>query len=476
MAEEIRPSASETRSSSLPRVLGLWDIIAIIVGGVIGSGIFIVPKDIAAAVGSPLLMMAVWVVGGLLSFFGALTFAEMGAAYPQAGGMYVFLREAYGKLPSFLFGWTLFLVIDTGALATLAVAFSSKYLPFFIPSLGDPAGGLTATVFGLKLLVTPSQAVAVALILFLAAVNILGTRWGANLQNLLTVVKFVALAGICVVVFLFAEGSTRNFLSPPSKPLSLDLISAFGLGLVAVMWAYKGWEQATFSAGETKHPERNIPLGLFAGTLVVIGIYIAANLAYLYVFPAPEIAASDRIASLVMNKAVGGLGAAIIAAIILFSITGAANQNLLCSPRVYYAMAKDGIFIPALSRVHGRFKTPHLSILSMSAWSVVLILFFGTFERLFTYVVFGQWLFFGLTAAAVFILRAKKPGLPRPYRTFGYPLIPAVFILSALFISLNSLVRRPQDALLGLGIIFLGLPVYFVFLFLRTKPRAEAQT
>jgi len=475
MTKKGRPDP-ESPTRSLPRVLGLWDVISIIVGGVIGSGIFIVPKDIAAAVGSPVLMMAVWVVGGLLSFFGALTFAEMGSAYPQAGGMYVFLREAYGKLPSFLFGWTLFLVIDTGALATLAVAFSSKYLPFFIPSLGDPSVGLTATVLGLKLVFTPAQAVSVALIVFLAAVNILGTRWGANLQNGLTVIKFVALAGICVVVFLFAEGDTGHFVEPRPQPFSLDLISAFGLGLIAVMWAYKGWEQATFSAGETKHPERNIPLGLFIGTLVIIGIYIAANLAYLYAFSAPEIAASDRIASMVMNKAVGALGAAIIAAIILFSITGAANQNLLCSPRVYFAMAKDGIFIPGLSRVHGRFKTPHLSILSMSAWSVVLILFFGTFERLFTYVVFGQWLFFGLTAAAVFILRAKRPDLPRPYKTFGYPVIPAVFILSALFISLNSLIRRPQDALLGLGIIFLGLPVYFLFLILRPGQDAESRS
>ncbi|MBM3296980.1 MAG: amino acid permease, partial [Candidatus Aminicenantes bacterium] len=268
----------------------------------------------------------------------------------------------------------------------------------------------------------------------------------------------------------------RHFVEPRPRPFSLDLISAFGLGLIAVMWAYKGWEQATFSAGETKRPERNIPLGLFVGTLIIIGIYIAANLAYLYAFSAPEIAASDRIASLAMNKAVGGLGAAIIAAIILFSITGAANQNLLCSPRVYFAMAQDGVFIPALSRVHGRFQTPHLSILSMSAWSVVLILFFGTFERLFTYVVFGQWLFFGLTAAAVFILRVKKPDLPRPYKTFGYPVIPAVFILSALFISLNSLLRRPQDALLGLGIIFLGLPVYFFFLYLRKKPQTDTGT
>jgi APA family basic amino acid/polyamine antiporter len=353
------------------------------------------------------------------------------------------------------------------------VAFSSKYLPFFIPSLGDPSRALALDVLGVHLALTPAQAVSIALIAFLVAVNILGTRWGANLQNFLTVIKFAALAGICVVVFLFADGSARNFVEPAPGKFSLDLLSAFGLGLIAVLWAYKGWEGATFSAGEIKKPERNIPLGLLAGTLIIIGIYIAANLAYLYAFSTPEIASSDRIASLAMNRAVGGLGAAIIAAIILFSITGAANQNLLCSPRVYYAMAKDGVFIPGLDKVHRRYQTPHLSILAIGLWSVVLVLFFGTFERLFTYVVFGQWLFFGLTAATVFVLRAKRPDLPRPYRTFGYPVIPAVFILSALFISLNSLVRRPQDALLGLAIIFLGLPVYFVFLLLRNKPEPQ---
>lgn len=451
---EVQPINKDQASPSLPRVLGFWSIVSIVIGGVIGSGIFLVPKDIAAAVGSPLLMMAVWVVGGLLSLFGALTFAELGAAYPQAGGMYVYLREAYGPLLSFLFGWTLFLVIDSGAIATLAVAFSSKYLPYFFP-------------------ITPASAklIAIGLIAYLVVMNILGTLAGAMLQNILTFIKFTALAGMCAVVFLFAPGHPDHFINPAPQKFSMGLLSAFGVGLIASLWAYKGWEGATYSAGETKRPERNIPLGLVAGTLIVIGIYIVANLAYLYAFPSGEIARSDRIASQAMNLAIGPLGATIIAVIILLSITGAANQNFLCSPRVYFAMAKDGLFFKQVAAVHPYYLTPHISILALGAWSVILVLFFGTFERLFTYVVFGQWIFFGLTGASVMVLRSKKPDLPRPYKTFGYPVIPVIFILSAAFISFNALLGSPRDTLIGLLIIFLGLPIYFLFKLLGSKPK-----
>jgi len=473
---ETRSSPAGRPAHSLPRVLGLGSIVSIVVGGVIGSGIFLVPRDIAAAVGSPLLMMEVWVVGGLLSLCGALTFAEMGAAYPQAGGVYIYLREAYGPLPSFLFGWTLFLVIDSGAIATLAVAFSSKYLPFFIPSLIDPIGPLVLTVplVGLKvvLTVTLAQAVSLALIAFLVLMNILGTIVGAWLQNILTFIKFFALVAVCVVVFLFAKGDPRHFTEPRPPAMSLDVLSAFGLGLIASLWAYKGWEGATYSTGETKRPERNIPLGLVAGMLIIIGIYLVANLAYLYAFPLGDIARSDRIAASAMQSAVGPLGAAIIAFIILFSITGAANQNFLCSPRVYFAMAKDGLFFKRVAAIHPSYLTPHVSILALGLWSAVLVLFFGTFERLLTYVVFGQWIFFGLTGAAVMVLRVKKPDLPRPYRTYGYPVIPIIFILSAAVIVLTALLDKPKDTLIGLLLIFLGLPVYFLFKLLGGKARA----
>ena len=433
----------QTTERHLPRVLGLWDIVSIVIGGVIGSGIFLVPKDMAAAVQVPLLILAVWVVGGLLSFFGALSFGELGASMPEAGGAYVFLRESYGKMIAFLFGWTLFLVIDSGAIATLTVAFTSKYLTQLIP-----------------LSPVAQKLVSIAFLLFLVIVNYAGVRWGANLQNLLTVIKFGALVGICGVIFIFAKGQASNFVSPSPKTFTGNLVGSFGIALIASLWAYKGWESSTYSAGETKNPQRNLPLGILIGTAACVVIYLLAQLAYLYVFPAAAIAQSDRIAADAMNLVVGPIGASIISFIILFSIMGAANQNFLCSPRVYYAMAKDGIFFKQLTAVHPKFLTPHVSIIAMGVWSMVLILFFGTFENLFTYVIFGQWIFFGLTVAAVIILRKKKPDLPRPYKTWGYPVTPIIFILAALFISITSLVTQFRNAMYGLGIILLGLPLY----------------
>lgn len=433
----------ETKERNLPRVLGLWDIVSIVIGGVIGSGIFLVPKDMAVAVQVPLLILAVWAVGGLLSFLGALSFGELGAAMPEAGGAYVFLRESYGSMIAFLFGWTLFLVIDTGAIATLTVAFTSKYLTHFFP----------LSPFEQKI-------ISVIFLLFLMSVNYIGVRWGANLQNLLTIIKFSALVGICGVIFILAKGNASNFVSPSPKTFSGNLLGSFSLALVASLWAYKGWEQSTYSAGETRNPQRNLPLGLFIGIVACIAIYILAQLAYLYVLPASAIAKSDRIAADAMNQVVGPIGASIISFIILFSIMGATNQNFLCSPRVFYAMAKDGIFFKGLSAVHPKFLTPHVSIIAMGAWSMILILFIGTFERLFTYVIFGQWIFFGLTVAAVIILRKKRPDLPRPYKTWGYPITPIIFILAALYISINSLITQFWNAMAGLGIILLGLPFY----------------
>jgi APA family basic amino acid/polyamine antiporter len=429
---------------NLPRVLGLWDIMAIVIGGVIGSGIFLVPKSIAAVLPSPLLMLSVWVFGGLLSFFGALTFAELGAAMPEAGGMYVFLREAYGPLLSFLFGWTLFLVIDSGAIATLTVAFASRYLPYF---------------FDMSPLVI--KAVSVAFIVFLAAVNIAGVRAGANLQNLLTIIKTAALVIVSGIIFVFGKGSTANFISPAPDLSSPGLLGAFGIGLVAVLWAYKGWESSTYCAGEVKKPERNIPLGILVGTLAIVVVYVLVNLAYLYVLPVGEIAKSDRIASDALKLVTGPVGGSLIALVILFSIMGAANQNILCSPRVYFAMARDGLFFKRIADAHPKYLTPYISIVAISVWSIILSLFFGTFEQLFTYVIFGQWIFLGLTVAAVIILRKKRPDMPRPYKTWGYPFTPIFFILAALFISLNSLINEFRNAVIGLIIILLGVPVYF---------------
>ncbi len=426
-------------------------MVSIVIGGVIGSGIFLVPSSIAAGLKAPLIVLAVWVVGGLLSFFGALVFAELGAAMPEAGGVYIYLREAYGSVISFLFGWTLFLVIDSGSIATLTAAFSTRYLPHF---------------FAMSHFV--QRLVGVLFILFLMSVNYVGTRWGANLQNLLTVIKFVALAAICGIVFIFGKGNPANFVNPSPKGLS-GMLGPFGIALVACLWAYKGWESATYSAGETKNPQRNVPLGLFIGMIAVIFLYIVANLAYLWVLPASKIAASTRVAADAMNLAIGPIAASIISFIILFSIMGAANQNVLCSPRVYFAMAKDGLFFKQIAAVHPKFLTPHVSIIAIGVWSIILSLS-GTFEQLFTYVIFGQWIFFGLTVAAVIILRKKKPDLPRPYKTWGYPITPIIFILAALYISINSVITQFKNAMAGLAIILIGLPFY---LYWKSKSQAS---
>ncbi|MEW6744737.1 MAG: amino acid permease [Planctomycetota bacterium] len=443
MPPEPRPPAADpsARPELLP-ILRLGDVVGIVVGSVIGSGIFIVPATVALEVRSPLLIFAVWLAGGFLSFFGALAFAELGSMFPQAGGMYVYLREAYNPLVAFLFGWTLFLVIDSGAVATLAVAFTSKYLPYFV-DLSAPMQKVTA----------------LAMIVVLLVVNVVGVRWGSILQNLLTIIKSVAIVGVSVAIFVLATGKPTHFTTPPPETLSGDLVSRFGLALIACLWAYKGWEAATFSTGEMRNPKRDLFGGLLIGMLVILVLYLAANAAYLYVFSAEEMARSSRVAADAMNVAMGAGGAALLSFFILFSIAGAANANVLTSPRVYYAMAQDRLFFKPLAAVHPRFRTPHVAILAMGAWSVVLSLS-GTFEQLAAYVVFGQWIFFGLTVGAVMILRRKRPELARPVRTWGYPVTPIIFIASALFIALSALVNQFENAMAGLGIIALGIPAY----------------
>ena len=446
-----RPDSS-TPSCELPRVLGVFSIVGIVVGTMIGSGIFINPPNVAKVVGTPELMMAVWIVGGLLSLFGALSLSELGAALTQAGGIYIYLRETYGKMIAFLFGWSLFLVIESGTLATLAVGFSTKYLPYFV-----------------DLSPLQSKIVSISLIAILTLVNITGVKKGAGLMNFLTSVKFLALIGMCALVFLFAKGSAGNFLSPAGAPAaSGGVIGNFGVALVAALWAYKGWETSSYSAGEVKNPQKKLPLGLLIGTASVVFLYLAANLAYLYVFPAASMAESKHIAADVMQAAVGPIGASIIAVIILLSITGTTNGHLLTAPRAFYAMAKDGYFFKSMACVHPKYKTPYVSIIVVAIWGSLLCLS-GTFEQLFTFVMFGYWIFMGLAVAGVIVLRKKRPDLPRPYKAWGYPVTPILFILAMVFLTVNSLIQTFWNSFAGLGIIAIGIPVYFYWNSRRKK-------
>ncbi len=429
--------------SELPRVLGLTSVMGILVGTVIGSGIFIVPAAIAGYVRSPVMLLSVWIVGGLLTFFGALAFSELGAAFPQAGGMYVYLREAFGKPVAFLFGWTLFLVIDSGAIATLSMAFASIYLPQFTGPISTFA----------------TKAIAIALIAVLVGVNYIGTLWGARVQNLLMFIKLTAVVAVSLGILALARGSAAGFVTPAPAPMTAALVGGFGLALQRALWAYKGWEAVSFSAGEIRNPERNLPIGLFAGTLIIIALYLAANLAYLYVLPFDRLIASTRVASDAVAAAGFQFGATVLGVVILLSITGAANGNILTAPRVFFAMARDGVFFERFGRVHTRFVTPHVSILATGIWAMILSAS-GTFGQLADYVVFGQWIFFGLTVGAVIVLRRTRPGLPRPYRTWGYPVTPVLFICAALFISGNALINQFWNAMAGLLIIALGIPAY----------------
>jgi basic amino acid/polyamine antiporter, APA family len=448
------PAPVDKTKIALPRILSLWDVVMIVIGGVVGSGIFLSPSEIAAAVPAPLLMLAVWVIGGMFSFFGAVAFAELGAAMPEAGGIYVFLREAYGPLISFLFGWTLFLVIDSGSIATLAVAFSHNILPRFVEM----------TPFVKKL-------ISAAFVIFLGAVNYVGLRWGSRLQNWTTYLKTGAIAIIVGAVVFFAKGhgAVKNFVEPGPGPFNFPLLGAFGIGLVASLWAYKGWEAATYSAGEVKNPKKNLPLGILIGTISVIVLYVLANLAYLYIMPVGKIAASEgRVALDVMQIIGGPLLATIITVLILFSILGAANQNMLTSPRVYFAMARDGMFFKKIAECHPKFLTPHISIIAITVWAFLLTLT-GTFNQLFTYVIFGEWIFFGMTVASVIVLRKKRPDLERPYKTWGYPVTPIIFVLAAVYVAISALIGQFKNAMGGLLIILMGVPAYF---FWRTSRRS----
>ncbi|HJZ71136.1 MAG TPA: amino acid permease [Vicinamibacterales bacterium] len=429
---------------ALARVLGLRDLILIVVGTVIGSGIFLVPGGVVRQTGGyagPALV--VWVVGGVLSLLGALAYGELGAMNPAAGGLYVYLRDAFGPVTAFLYGWTFFLVIATGSAATLAVA-SSAYLQQFVP-LG-PIG---------------QKATAVALLALVAAINVRSTRGSADVQNWTTAIKVGALLAMSVLLVAFGSGSRQAMpLWPPA--FTADIASGMGLGMIGVLWAYEGWQYVTFSAGEATSPQRTFPRAIIAGTASLIGIYVFANVGYLAALGPDGVARSDRVAAEAVSRVAGGGAGKLIAAAILVSIFSASNGLTISAPRVYYAMARDGLFFSRLAAVHPRFGTPAASIVAGTAWAMVLAVS-GTFEQLLTYVVFVGWIFYGLGAACVFALRRAHPEADRPFRVPGYPWAPLLFIVAAAALVANTIVTQPSRAAIGIGVVLLGLPVYFVW-------------
>lgn len=455
----------EKTKTGLVKQLGLFDSTMVMMGIVIGSGIFLTTGIMAKSIPSAGLILLAWIVGGLLTLAGALTFAELGAAMPEAGGQYVYLREAYGPLFGFLFGWIVFLVYMTGGIAALAVAFA-EYFGSFFPSLSNQSIIFSTSIHvsnqTLSYSLSVGQIVAIASILFLSTCNYIGLVFGKTIQNVFTVVKIGIVIVFISIGFTLGKGLPIDFSLHPELPgMSFgQLTIGFGLSLVAVSWAFDGWNNVNFVAGEIRNPKRNLPLALILGTVGITVLYVLTNVIYLYALPIEEIVGVVRIAEKSSVALFGGKAAVFISLAVLISVFGALNGSILAGPRVYYAMAKDRLFFQRVAKVHPRFRTPSFAILIQAVWSCVLALS-GTFEQIITFVIFVSVIFWIAATASVFTLRRKYPDLPRPYKTWGYPVVPVLFIIASSGILLNTLIEKPTESLAGVGLTVIGIPVYY---------------
>ena len=429
----------------LPRKLGLVDATAIVIGDVVGTAIFLVPDSVAQNLSSAAMILAVWIVTGVLSFFGALAYAELGAMIPSTGGQYVFLRDSYGPLWGFLCGWSFILAIYSGANATLAVGFAT-YLSFFVH--------LTPLLFKLA---------AVGLVAVLTFVNYRGVELGAATQRFFTLLSVSGLVAIIGSALLSRQSTAIEWSLPASIPWS-----RFGVAMIACLWAYEGWSSVSFVAGEIKEPQRNLPLSLGLGVATIVALYVLANVAYLKILPISTIASTERVAATMAERTIGPLGASLVALTVLLSTAGCTNAGAMTGPRIYFAQARDGLFFRKIGDVHPRFQTPSISILVQGIVTAVLAVS-GSYEKLFSYVTFVAWVFYGLTVTGVLVLRRKYPDLPRPYKMWGYPVTPVLFAAIAFGFVINTLVTTPGPSLKGIAIVASGVPVYYVW---KRKARA----
>jgi len=426
----------------LKRALSRLDLTMIAIGSTIGSGIFLTPSLIARTLPSPLLICTVWIVGGLMAMAGALTFAELGGMMPRAGGVYVYLSEAYGGLFGFLYGWAYFLVVNTGGIAALSIAFAT-YFSYLVP-LGS-MGVKAAAIVGL---------------LIVTVINVLGVRAGGIFSDVFTFLKLAGIAGIIVVGLGWGSPGIMNF-SFTTSDFPDGLSGAMAIAMVGVLWSYGGWQHASFTAAEAKDPRRAVPFAMVLGSVVVVVVYLLTNLAYMFLLTPQAMGSSAHIAADAVSVILGSLGGTIVAVAIFISTFGTAGIYTLTAPRIYYAMSADGVFFKKVGEIHPVFRTPIFAILVQSVWAILLILFWGTFENLIAYVVFTDWIFFALAAAAIFVFRRRWPHVERSYRTPGYPFTPIFFIAIALWFIVNTLVQEPRQAWAGLLFLALGVPVYY---------------
>ena len=440
-----------TGTADLRRSLGFTDLLLITIGTVIGSGIYLVPSLVLRQTGGHTgLAFTVWAVAGFLSLLGALTYAELGAMKPEAGGLYAYLRDAFGPLSAFLYGWAAFLVIASGSIAALAVAFAS-YLAPLLPFR------------------VPGPLISVVTIAVVAAINVRGTRGSATVQNWTTGAKFGALLILSVLLTVRGNGGAGLPVTPIEAP-NASLAAGFGAAMIGVLWAYEGWQYVTFSAGEAKDPQRTFPRAISIATFLLIVLYLMANLGYVRALGPVGVANSQRVAADAIGTILGPVAGAVVSALILVSIFSALNGLVLTTPRMYYAMARDGLFFKRLASVHPRFGTPAFAIVTLTVWGGLLAAS-GTFSQLLTYAVFTGWIFYALGAVAVMVLRRSEPNAVRPFRVPGYPVTPLLFVVAAVLLVLNTIVTQPGISAIGLGFVALGAPAYFIW---RASRRAAA--
>jgi len=431
----------------LPRKLGLVTGVAVVVGVIIGSGIFRVPSGIAADTGNLTGIALVWILGGIVALFGALSIAELAAMYPAAGGPYVYLREAYGRPLAFLFGW-MFLLTQPISWAAQSLMFA-EYLGFFVP-----------------IPVFTQHLIAAALIVLVAIANVRSVKLGAVIQNISTSAKVLAIVGLSVAIFFLAPGGAHNPLN--TEPMGVAKWSGIGIGLIAALWAYDGWENLTTLSGEVRNPGRNLPMALIGGVVLVMVVYLLINVAYLRALPLPQLAASKSVATDAATVVLGRAGASLVGALVMLSVFGTLNGSILSTPRVFFAMAEDGLFFRTVGKIHPKYETPYVAIAFIVVIAVVYVLL-RDFMQLAEAYVLGIWPFLALCAIGLFILRRKRPEVPRPYRTLGYPVIPALFVLATFVVVANALYAQFWSTIASILITLVGLPLYYLWMWWQRK-------
>jgi APA family basic amino acid/polyamine antiporter len=453
--DEKHAMPSSSTAPDLPRVLGVWHATAIVVGTIIGSGIFLVPQEMMRAVGSARMVYVAWIVGGVLTLFGAMTYAELGAMMPRAGGEYVFLRNAYGDLPAFLYMWTWFAVAKPSSIASITTGLA-RILGVF------PAfAWLDGVVLRAPLLITGAQIFAIGAAWLITGLNYLGIKKAGDFQLFFTWLKVVLVLVITGFCFLSPHGGLANFHS--SFGGAQGGVNGFMVALIASLWAYDGWNDLTMVAGEVKRPERSLPIALIAGVGVVGALYMATNAAIQYILPADRIADSARPAVLAMSVVAGHWGASLVSAAMALSILVTLNGTTMSGARVPFAAARDRLFPARMAHIHPRFQSPSTALVAQGLLSTLLLLLVGRFQQLFELAIFSEWLFYLLTATTIFIYRRRVPATERPFRSWGYPVLPALFILAAAVLLYYSFASNVRSSLVGTVIILAGLPVYFYF-------------